>query len=156
MTLLITDKLKELGFRLPQAPKAAGLYLPVTQVGNLLYTSGTLPFGANGELEYTMQIGDANIPEGQAAALCCVLNVLAVVNNALPNGLEQIERVVKLSGFVNSHTGFCRQPEVVNAASKALIDIWGEKGKHVRTAIGVSELPLGASVELEFIFELKA
>jgi len=152
----IQNRLTELKLSLPKPPKAAGLYLPTIQVNGLLYTSGVLPFGQGGELEYTMQIGDSNIAEGQMAAKCSLLNALTLIDQALSKGLDSVERIIKLTGYVNSSTGFCRQPEIINAASQTLIDIWGEKGKHVRTAIGVSELPLGASVEIELIIQVKA
>ncbi|MDX1919521.1 MAG: RidA family protein [Candidatus Caenarcaniphilales bacterium] len=151
----INEKLKVLNLNLPSLPKPAGLYLPALQVGLLVFTSGILPYGKDGSIAYTQQIDNSSIDDGREATHCALLNALAVLKDTLGGDLDNIERIVKLTGYVNSQTGFCQQPQVINAASEILINIWGEKGKHVRTAIGVNELPFGSSVELELIVQVK-
>lgn len=150
----IIEKLKELHITLPKPPKAAGAYVPVVTVSSLAFTSGVLPFGEDGSLEYTQQIDSSNIENGQAAALCALKNALSLLNENL-GGLDNIERIVRMVVYVNSQAGFCQQPLVANPVSELLVKIWGEKGKHVRTAIGVSELPFGASVELELLVQIQ-
>lgn len=150
----ISEKLQELNIVLPKPPKAVGSSIPALQVGFLVFTSGVLPFGENGAIEYTEQIDSSSIEEGQQATLCALKNGLSILQENL-NGLDNVERIIKLVAYVNSQPGFCQQPAVVNPASELLVKLWGEKGKHVRTAIGVSELPLGASVEIELIVQAK-
>lgn len=151
----IDTKLNELNLSLPSAPRSAGLYLPALQTGLLVFTSGILPYAKDGSIAYTQQIDNSTIEEGRNATKCALLNALAVIKDTLDNNLDNVDRIIKLTGYVNSQTGFCQQPQIINAASEILIGIWGEKGKHVRTAIGVSELPFGASVELELIVQVK-
>ncbi|HEY9886540.1 MAG TPA: RidA family protein, partial [Vampirovibrionales bacterium] len=112
-----------------------------------------LPISAKGNLDYTQQIDQSNIDFGGKAALCAVKNALSAIKNHVSD-LDKIKQIVKFTAFINCAAGFCQQPEVVNPASQLLIDIFGEAGKHARSAIGVSELPLGASIEIELIVEL--
>jgi enamine deaminase RidA (YjgF/YER057c/UK114 family) len=151
----IQNKLQELQISLPKPPKVVGSYVPTVQVGNLVFTSGVLPFGESGNIEYTQQIDSGFIEEGQAAALLAIKNALSILNE-YAGGLDNIERIVRLGAFINSQPGFCDQPKVVNPASDLLVKLWGEKGKHVRTAVGVSELPFGASIEIELIVQVKS
>lgn len=151
---VIEQKLKDLNIVLPEAPAPVGLYKPTIQVGFLVFTSGILPMDSNGNLEYTQQIDPSAIKEGQDAALCALKNALSILKRDYKE-LDNIERIVRLAGYINSQPGFCEQAEIMNPASKLLNDLWGERGQHVRTAIGVNELPLGASVEIELMVQVK-
>jgi len=150
----IINKLKELGHELPEVSKPIGAYVPALRLGNLVMTSGMLPM-KDGKLVYTKEIGGVlnTVEDGYKAAKLCVLNGLAAINQVVP--LDNIERVIKVTGYVNSAKAFTDQPKVINGASDFLTEIFGESGKHVRAAVGVSELPLGASVEIEFIVQVK-
>ena len=151
---MIEDKIKELGFNLPGAPKPVAAYIPAHRVNNLIFTAGQIPSIA-GELMFKGKIDkELNLVEGQRAAEICVLNCLAAVKGILGD-LDSIERIVKLTVFVNSSEGFTDQPKVANGASELLIKIFGEKGKHARSAVGVIALPLNAAVEIEMICEIK-
>ena len=149
-------KIKELGLSLPQAPKPVASYIPTLIVSDLLFTSGNLPI-KDGKIVYTGKMGDTNNPIdiGYEASKLATLNSLSAAKEAL-GSLSKIKRVVKVTGFVNSSSGFTDQPKVINGASDLLVSIFGEEyGKHVRSALGVSELPLNALVEIEFIYQLK-
>lgn len=150
----IIEKINELGYELPEAPKPVATYIPALKVGNLVYTAGVLPM-KNGKLAFTQKIGGAfnSIDQGYEAAKQSTLNALSIVHDLV--GLDNIERVIKVTGFVNSAPGFTEQPKVINGASDLLGQIFGENGQHVRSALGANELPLDASVEVEFIFKLK-
>jgi enamine deaminase RidA (YjgF/YER057c/UK114 family) len=148
-------KIKELGLSLPQAPKPVASYIPTMIVGNLLYTSGTLPM-KDGKVAYLGKMGEENnsIEVGQEACKLAVLNSLSAVKETI-GSLSKIKRIVKVTAFVNSANGFTDQSKVVNGASDLLVKVFGEeKGKHVRSALGIAELPLNALVEIEFIYEL--
>jgi enamine deaminase RidA (YjgF/YER057c/UK114 family) len=155
MQTSIEDRLKSLNLTLPMPLKAVGSYVPTIRVGFLMFTSGSLPFNANGTLQFTQQVDSTNLEEGREAVKMALLNALSQIKASL-GSLDEVERIVKLSVFVNSQPGFCEQHLVANAASDLLVELWGEKGQHVRTAIGVSELPLGASVEIELIVQTKS
>lgn len=150
----IEEKIKELGLELPESPKPVAVYIPCIVVSNLLFTSGTLPM-KDGKLLFCGKMGEGEntIEKGYSASKLCVLNSLSVVKNHLGD-LSKIKRLVKVTGFVNSAKNFIDQPKVVNGASDLLVSIFGENGKHVRSAVGVAELPLNALVEIEFIYEL--
>lgn len=150
----ILDKIKELGYELPVAPKPIASYVTAIKIDNLVFTSGALPM-LNGELKFKKEVGGLfNKAEyGYEAAKLCVLNALSVINDLV--GLDSIEQIVKVTGFVNSAKGFIEQPKVINGASDMLVEIFGEQGKHARSAVGVSELPMDASVELEMIVKIK-
>lgn len=148
-------KLKELGLSLPQAPRPVASYIPTLIIGDLLFTSGTLPM-RDGKVIYTGKLGEGNntIETGYEACKLAVLNSLSAVKESLGT-LSKIKRVVKVTGFVNSTAGFIEQSKVVNGASDLLVSVFGESsGKHVRSAIGVAELPLNALVEIEFIYHI--
>lgn len=151
----VETKLSEMGLALPAAPKPVAAYVPavVTDDG-YVYTSGQIPF-ANGELAFKGKVG-AGLDEAQgyAAAQLCALNCLAVAKAAI-GSFDRIERVVKVTGFVASAPGFNMQPKVVNGASELLGKLFGAKGEHARSAVGVSELPLDAAVEVEMVFKIK-
>jgi enamine deaminase RidA (YjgF/YER057c/UK114 family) len=151
---MIEEKIKELGFQLPDAPKPVAAYLPALKINNLVFTAGQIP-SVKGELKYKGKLGkDIMIDEGRKAAETCALNCLAAVKGVIED-LNKIEQVVKLTVFVNSTESFINQPQVANGASELLEKIFGENGKHVRSAVGVSELPLNASVEIEMIVKVK-
>ncbi len=151
----IESKLNELGLTLPQAPKPVASYIPTLVISDLLFTSGNLPL-KDGKVLYTGKMGPNNtIETGYEASRLATLNSLSAVKEAL-GSLSKIKRVVKVTGFVNSSSGFTDQPKVINGASDLLVSLFGDEfGKHVRSAIGVSELPLNALVEIEFIYQLK-
>lgn len=146
-------KLAELGIELPPAVKPVAAYVPAVQTGNLVYTAGQVPMVA-GEMAATGKVGAEVSPEaGKELARICALNALAAVDSLV--GLDAIVRIVKVVGFVASAPGFGGQPGVINGASLLLGEIFGEAGAHARSAVGVSELPLNAPVEVEIIAEVK-
>ncbi len=150
----VMERLAELGLELPTAPKPLAAYVPAVRVGRYVYTSGQVPI-AGGELRFRGKVGaEIDIEHGYEAAKLCVLNALGAIKAEIGD-LDKIERVIKVTGYVSSARGFNRQPEVVNGASELLIKIFGDRGKHVRSAVGVAELPLGASVEVEMSVLLK-
>lgn len=148
-----TERLNQLGIALPPAPAPVGAYLPFVRTGSLVFTSGQLPM-RDGKLVAAGKVGqDVTIDEAVEAARTAVLNALAQVVVAAGR-LESIRRIVRLGVFVNSADGFTDQPKVANGASNLLVDIFGEAGKHARSAVGCNELPLNAAVEIEMIAEV--
>jgi len=152
----ITDRLNELGLALPTAPKPVAAYIPAVHYGNLLFVSGQLPL-KDGQLLSTGKVGNVgkvgevvSVEDAYAAARQCTLNALSVAQDVLGD-LDRIDRIVRVGGFVQSADGFSDQPKVINGASELLGEIFGEKGRHARAAVGVNELPLNASVEVEFV-----
>ena len=146
-------RMKELGIVLAEPPKSIGLFEPLIIADNMVYTSGHLPM-ENGEVKFKGKLGkDVSIEEGFEAARLCTINALAAVKGKL-GSLNKIRKVVKVTGFVNSDPDFTDQPKVINGASKQLIDIFEEQGLHARSAIGQASLPLGAAVEVEFVFQV--
>ena len=147
------DRLRELGYELPSVPNPAGSYVPATSAGSLLFTAGQLPL-EEGQMRLTGKVGnDVSVEEAKEAARLCALNALAAIAEA--GSLENVRRVVKVTGYVASAAGFNRQPEVINGASDFLGEVFGERGTHARSAVGVAELPLDAPVEVELIVELE-
>lgn len=148
------EKIKELGLELPVPPKPVAAYVPVLQIGDLIFTSGTLPL-KDGKLQFTGKVGDGKntIEMGYEASKLSTLNSLSAVKDFLGD-LSKIKRLVKVTGFVNSASGFTDQSKVINGASDLLIEIFGEHGKHVRSAVGMAELPLNALVEIEYIYQI--
>jgi enamine deaminase RidA (YjgF/YER057c/UK114 family) len=145
-------RLGELGVTLPQVVAPLASYVPAVRTGNLVYTAGQLPMEA-GKLARTGKVGAEVTPEeGKAMARICALNALAAVDSLV--GIDAVTRVVKIVGFVASAPGFHGQPSVVNGASDLLAEVFGDKGAHARSAVGVAELPLGAPVEVELIVEV--
>ncbi len=148
------NRLKELGYSLPEPPKPVASYVPSIKVGKLLFVSGVLPI-VNDRLLYTGKLGrEVTLEQGYEAAKVAVLNALSIVKSSLGT-LEKVNRVVRLVGYVASAEGFNEQPKVVNGASDLLVKVFGEKGKHSRVAVGVMELPKGAPVEIEIILRTK-
>ena len=152
--MTVRARLAELGIELPAVAAAAGSYLPTVQTGNLVFTAGQLPF-VDGRLPATGKVGAEVSPEdAKGYARQAALNVLAAVDAAV--GLDRVERIVKVVGFVASAEGFTGQPGVVNGASDLFAEVFGEDGRHARSAVGVAELPLGAPVEIEAIVQVSA
>lgn len=147
---MIQERLQSRGLSLPPAPVAAGNYLPYAQSGSLIFVSGQLPV-KDGQMIKGKVGTEVSLEEAQEAARRCLLNGLAILNGIAP--LEKM-RIVRLGGFVASAPGFTDQPKVINGASDLLVELLGDNGKHARAAVGVAELPLGASVEIELTAEL--
>ncbi len=146
------DRLKDLGYELPAVPRPAGSYVPAARAGTLLFTAGQLPF-REGKLPYAGKVGgDVSAEEAKEAARLCAINALAAIKTEA--GLENVRRIVKVTGYVASAAGFNDQPGVMNGASELLSEVFGEKGLHARSAVGVAELPLDAPVEVELVVEL--
>ncbi len=147
-------KIKELGLEIPEAPKPVAAYVPAIRSGKHVYTAGQIPF-LNGELKYKGKLGkDLTIEDGYEAAKLCALNCLSVIKGVI-GSLDKIERIVRVGGFVNSVPEFSDQPKVINGASELLGQIFGEKGKHARAAVGSINLPIDAAVEVEMVVEVK-
>ena len=150
----IKAKLAELGLTLPEAALPVAAYVPAVRTGNLVFTAGQLPL-VDGKIPFVGKVGSDVTPEqAKDMAQVCALNALAAIS--LVADIDQIERVVRVGGFVNGIPGFVAIPAVINGASELLIKLFGEvNGKHARTAIGVAELPLNAPVEVEMVVQLK-
>lgn len=147
-----TERLAELGLTLPPVATPVAAYVPAVRSGAQVLTSGQLPM-VDGALAATGKVGAEVTPEdGAALARTCALNALAAVDSLV--GIDNVVRVVKVVGFVASAPGFTGQPSVVNGASELLGDVFGEAGRHARSAVGVAELPLGAPVEVELTVEV--
>jgi enamine deaminase RidA (YjgF/YER057c/UK114 family) len=149
----IEQRIIDLGFVLPETAKPLAAYIPAVQSGNLVFTSGQLPMIA-GNLAETGKVGGSVSPErAKELATVCALNALAAVKTVIGD-LDKIKRIVKVVGFVSSVPEFSGQPAVVNGASEFLGEVFGEKGIHARSAVGVAVLPLDAPVEIELIVEV--
>ncbi len=148
------ERLAELGLTLPPVVAPVAAYVPAVRTGGFVYTSGQLPM-VDGKLAAVGKVG-AEVSGTDAAdmARTCALNALAAAASAA-GGLDAIARIVKVTGFVASAPGFSGQPQVVNGASELLIEVFGEDGRHARSAVGVAELPLNAPVEVELIAEIR-
>jgi enamine deaminase RidA (YjgF/YER057c/UK114 family) len=145
-------RLEEQGIKLPQVVAPLAAYVPAVRTGNLVYTAGQLPF-LDGKLTTTGKVGSEVTPEvGKTLARVCALNALAAVDALV--GLDSVTQVVKVVGFVASAPGFNGQPAVINGASDLFAEVFGDNGAHARSAVGVSELPLDAPVEVELIVEV--
>ena len=146
-------KLEMLGYPVDEAPKAAGLYTPLVVSGSTAYLSGMVPF-ENGALKYAGKVpSQVSVEQATDAAAICAANLLRVVKRDL-GSLDKIGKLVKLTGFVSSDPDFTEQHVAMNGASKLLLDVLGDAGAHARSAVGMANLPLGAAVEVELIFEL--
>jgi enamine deaminase RidA (YjgF/YER057c/UK114 family) len=149
----VRAKLAELGLVLPVAAKPVAAYVPAIRTGNLVFTAGQLPM-VDGALSASGKVGDkVSVEDAKKLAQICAVNALAAVETVAD--INKIARVVRVVGYVNGVTGFIQQPAVVNGASELFLHIWGEAGKHARSAVGVAELPLDAPVELELTVEIK-
>jgi len=152
---MFEEKLKQMGIEIPEPVKPLAAYIPAMQVGNLVMTSGQVPI-SDGSVKFQGKIGkDLTEEEGREAAKLCAINCLSAIKSVI-GSLEKIKRVVKLTVFISSAEGFTAQPKVANGASEFIGEIFGEAGKHVRSAVGVSELPLNSAVEIEMIVEINS
>jgi enamine deaminase RidA (YjgF/YER057c/UK114 family) len=149
----IEKKIENLGITLPDDTKPRAMYVPVKQLGNALFIAGQVPF-VDGRLAYQGKVGkERTMEEAQDAARICIINMLAAVKGYLGD-LDKVKNVVKVQAFVSSEVGFMDQHLVVNAASQLLYEVFGEAGRHARTAVGTNQLPMDATVEIEAIFEI--
>ncbi len=148
-----SEKLAEMTLSLPSVAQPVGMYVPATVVGNVAYTSGQIPL-QGGEVLYQGKVGDnISLEDAQAAAKICALNALAAIAS-VAGGIDKIRSIVRVCVFVASTPEFTDQPKVANGASTLCGELFGEAGKHVRSAVGVASLPLNASVEIEMVAEL--
>ena len=149
----ITERLKELGIELPIPLQPLANYVPYRWSGSLLFISGQVPV-QNGTLPYLGKVGvDLSIEQGQAAARLCAINILAQVNAALNGNLDHVNACLKLGGFVNCAPDFSDQPTVINGASDFMVDVFGDKRRHARAAVGSNALPRNVAVEVDAIFD---
>ncbi|EIJ65958.1 endoribonuclease L-PSP [Candidatus Nitrosopumilus salaria BD31] len=148
---MIEEKLESLGIKLPNPPTPAGSYVPAVKTSNLLFISGQIPM-EDGKMIFTGKVSDDNLETAQKSARMCAINILAQIKKELGN-LDKVSKIVRLSGFVNSVPEFSQQPKVINPASDLFFEIFGEKGKHSRIAVGVASLPLDAMTEIDAIIE---
>ena len=150
----IEARLKEIGITLPAAAAPLASYVPTVQTGSLLFVSGQVTL-KDGKREFVGKLGrDFSTEQGNQAARLCALNIVAQLKAALGD-LDRVKRIVKLTGFVNAMPDFTEQPQVVNGASDLLAEIFGDKGKHARSAVGVGSLPGGVACEVEAIVEIE-
>ena len=148
----VRAKLAEIGLTLPVAAKPVAAYVPAIRTGNIVFTAGQLPL-VDGGLAATGKVGkEVSVEEAKKLAQVCALNCLAAVETVAD--VNKIVKVVRVVGYVNGIPGFITQPAVVNGASELLLHIWGEAGKHARSAVGIAELPLDAPVEIELTVEI--
>lgn len=152
-TQSIDARLVALGITLPAAPAPVANYVPTVRTGSLLFVSGQISRTEDGRVLAGKLGGGVDVEAGRAAARVCALNILAQARAAL-GSLDRIQRIVKLTGFVNAVPAFTDHPSVVNGCSDLLVEILGEKGRHTRSAVGVASLPLDAAVEVEAILEV--
>jgi len=151
----IESRLAELGIALPQPPKPIANYLPYVLAGGLLTVSGQIPI-KDGQLMYPGKLGDeVDIEQGQMAARLALVNLLAQVKIACDGDLGRVVRVVRLGGFIAATGNFSGHAQVMNGASDLIVDIFGEPGKHARSTVGVSSLPVNAAVEIEGLFQIR-
>ena len=152
---LFDENIKNLGLNIPELPKALANYVPFKIVGKTMYISGQSPV-RNGEMIYKGKVGsDITIEEGIEAAKLCVINIIAAVKTGLEGDWNKLDSFVKLTGFVNCQDSFTDQPKIINGASDMLVEIFGDQGRHARVAVGSNALPLGISVEIDAIIQLK-
>ena len=149
----VDARLQELGISLPTPPAPVASYVPYVVSGHLVYVSGQVSVDATGGIKG--KLGDAiEVEEGQAAARLCALNLLAQVKAACGGDLDRVKRVVKLGGFVNVTADFSPIPQVVNGCSDVMVAVFGDAGRHARSAVGVANLPLDFAVEVDGVFEI--
>ncbi|UOM36114.1 RidA family protein [Acuticoccus sp. I52.16.1] len=149
----VEQKLAEMDLALPEAGAPAGSYVPTVRTGNLLFVSGQVSVDAEGTMIKGRCGETMGVEEGQAAAQRCALAILAHTKAAI-GSLDKVSRIVKLNGFVNSSPAFGDHPKVINGASDLMLELFGDKGKHARAAVGVANLPFGVAVEVEAVIEV--
>ena len=150
----IDARLTELGIDLPQPAAAVANYVGYVRTGNLVHISGQLSNDASGGVKGTVGV-DVTPEEAQAAARLCAINLIAQISKALDGDLERVVRIVKLGGFVQAGPDFTAIPTVINGCSDLMVEVFGDAGKHARSAVGVYKLPLGFAVEVDAIVEVK-
>ncbi len=151
----IEQRLSQLGITLPAPGAPGGNYVPFVKVGNLVFMAGQV-CRAEGRMVYVGKVGrDLSVDDGQKAARLCALNLLAQLKAACDGDLDRVERCVRVGGFVNCGADFTEQPKVINGASDFMNEVFGDAGKHARTAVGVASLPMDSAVEVEAIFQLR-
>ena len=152
---LINKRLAELGIVLPKPAQPVATYVPWVRTGNLVYISGQ---GAvrDGKIEYTGRVGETlSVEDAVASARLTAINIVAHLRDACGGDLDRVKRIVKLLGFVNCTPTFGEQPKVINGASDLMVEVFGEKGRHARSAVGAPSLPFNLSVEVEAIAEIE-
>lgn len=150
----IDARLAELGIDVPEAAAPVANYVGYVQTGNLVFVSGQVTV-KDGERHHVGKLGDSiSVEEGRAAARLCAINVIAQVKAACGGDLDRVQRVIKLTGFVNSTPDFTEQPQVINGASDLMVEVFGDKGRHSRAAVSAGALPLGVAVEVEAVVEI--
>lgn len=152
--MTVEATLQQLGLALPEAPRPVAAYVPAVRTGSLIFVSGQLPFAGKTLLATGPVPTKTPLDLAQSAAAQCVLNALAIVKAELGGDLNRVQRVVRVGVFVQSDDDFYDQPLVANGASELLHKLFGDRGQHARAAVGVNTLPLNASVEAEFVFEV--
>ena len=148
---MIEEKLEALRIKLPNPPTPAGSYVPAIKTGNLLFISGQIPM-EDGKVIFTGKVSNDNMEMAQKSARMCAINLLAQMKRELGN-LDKVTKIVKLSGFVNSMPEFSQHPKIINPASDLFFEIFGDKGKHARVAVGVACLPLDSMTEIDAVVE---
>ncbi|MBL4741188.1 MAG: RidA family protein [Sneathiella sp.] len=150
----IDARLEKLGITIPEAASPAANYIPYTITGNLVFVSGQVPF-VDGKIQYQGKVGtDYSTEEAAECARVCALNILAQVKAACGGDLDRVQKCVKLGGFVNCVDGFSEQPKVINGASDLMVEVFEDKGRHARFAVGTNALPLNVAVEIDAVFEI--
>lgn len=151
----IDKHLADLGIELPVAAKPVANYVPWSRTGNLVFISGQGPM-ADGKIAYTGILGDGvSVEDGIKSARLCAMNVVAQLKDACGGDLDRVKRVVKLVGFVNASARFTEHPKVINGASDFMVEVFGDKGRHARSAVASPSLPFAISVEVEAIVEIE-
>lgn len=151
----IDKRLAELGITLPVPAKPVANYVGWVRTGNLVYTAGQVPL-KDGKIEYQGKLGkEYTVEQGAQAARICAINVVAQLKDAVGGDLDRIKRIVKVVGFVNGVPDFADHPKVVNGASDLLVEIFGDKGRHARSAVGSGSLPVNVAVEVEAVAEVE-
>jgi enamine deaminase RidA (YjgF/YER057c/UK114 family) len=151
----IEERLREIGVELPPAPAAAANYVPYVMEGKLVFVAGQVPLGADGKLQFVGKVGgDFDEQQGYQAARLCALNGLAQLK-AAAGSLDKVRRILSVRGFVNCTDDFTNQPEVINGASDLLVEVFGEKGRHARAAVGTNALPRNVATEVEMVAALE-
>jgi len=154
MSGYIDGRLEELGIVIPEASTPAANYVPYVVTGNLVFVSGQVPF-VGGELSHRGKLGaDYDVEAGMDCARNCALNIISHVKAACDGDLDRVVRCVKLGAFVNCVDGFEEQPKVVNGASNLMVEVFGDKGRHARFAVGTNALPMNVAVEIDAVFEI--
>lgn len=150
---MIDERLKEMGITLPEPPAPAGSYVPVVLSGNTAYVSGQIPV-KDGKVAYSGKVSEANAADARESAKLCAINIMAQLRRELGD-LDRITKIVRLGGFVNSGPDFTAHPDIINAASDLMHEVFGQSGRHARAAVGVSSLPMDAMTEIDAVAEFR-